>query len=279
MRNRIQIITLTALFSALTFVVLSLTFVLPWFNITFPILLPMLMSYVYYRLKNIGYLIYGTTLLLLALIISTLGFETLVFYILPSFVLGGVLGFMLQMRFGWLDILFIFPWIHMGTTYASIMVMDTIFELNLEAFLNLLLPTSSTRILGLYAISLLTTTLMVWFLVEDHQRLRISLVNTNLPIQYRMGVFWVLQIFLIVLSLLNADLAALLFGPLLWMSIYLLIRDRSLETLSLVLGLVYVLFMAISLVGLVTLWPNLAVGLFIPAFLAPLIKQKSFNLD
>jgi hypothetical protein len=278
-RDRIQIITLTALLSALTLVTLSLTLVLPWFNITFPLLLPILMSYVFYRLKLIGYLLYGMTLFFLAIIISVLGFETLIFYIIPSFVLGGILGFMLYKRFGWLDILFIFPWIHMATTFGSMIVLDTIFGLNLERFLDLLLITSTSKILGLYALSLLTTTLIIWFLVEDHQRLSLPLVHTMLPIQYRTTVFWILHISLVFLSVLFVELAALMFGPLLWMSIYLLSYYRQFQTSTLVLGLVYVLILLMSMVGLVTLWPALPVWLFIPTFLVPLIKQKSFNLD
>lgn len=279
MRNRIQLITLAALLSGLTFMTLSLNLVLPWFNIVFPVILPIIMSYAFYRLHAFGYLLYGLSIIVLSLILGSLGFGSLLSYILHSLILGGFLGWMLQLRLGWLDILIIFPWIHMGVTYGSMILLDALFELNLDGLLNLIFPQTYGKILGLYAISLFTSVIIVWFLVEDRHRLKLSFHPTLLPRNSRKFVLWIFQIILIISSLWMIELAMVLFGPLLWLTIYFISFQLRFETKTMVIGLISVLLIFISLVGLSTFWPTVSFWLFIPTFITPFIHSTSFTLD
>jgi|694.fasta_scaffold14962_7 hypothetical protein len=277
--NRILLITQSALLSGLTIAIVSLSLLLPWFYFLFPVLLPLIMGFTFYQLKGLGYFFYACTVTFISFLFLSAGFESILFYVIPSLFVGGALGIMLHLHFGLIDMIMLLTWFQMAVNYLSLVALNAIFDVDLITIIEAILPSLSLQILAFYLMSLLTSTLLVWMIVEDQHRFHIRFAITRLPAKQFRLMLGLGVIAMIIMSLFGFDGATLLFGPLLWIAIFMMSQTLSFKTS--VLGFLFAYFLGsiLLLIGLATAFPEFQSWIFIPVFFLPFMKVKTLNTD
>ncbi len=277
--NRILLITQSAFLSGITIAIVSLSLFLPWFYFLFPVLLPLIMGFTFYHLKGLGYVIYASTVTFISFLFLSAGFESILFYVIPSLFVGGALGIMLRLHFGFIDMIVLLTWFQMAVNYISLVALHAIFNLDLIAIIESFLPLPSLQILAFFLMSLLTSTLLVWMILEDQHRFNIRFSITRLTPNQLKLCLWIAGIATTIISFLWFDFTMLLFGPLLWISIFMMIQNLSFKTS--VLGFLFAYFLGsiLLLIGLATAFPELQSWVFIPLFFLPFMNVKTLNTD
>lgn len=273
--ERIQRLTFAGLWTALTTMLVWLSVTVPAFSFTLPLFLPLISAIVIIKTDSWTFGLYALATTLLGLIWSS-HIDAVLFYVWPSLGMGFILGFGLQHRWTTFGLLLISSIVQTAISAILYVIIEAIYGVSVYRLLFELFGfiydgnVIDIAMLLTYAVSIAQVLLTAWLWLGERSTLRLPASGEDIHPERWQFLSLMLTMLLVVSFAFSTIWNALLFGPTLWINLYLILRQppkhfakRKWIYLTFIVGL------PIVFAWLNSAFSNDSILLLLPVFLLP----------